>query len=40
LVQVTNVGGRAGAEVVQLDVAAPAAARQPPRQLEGFAKAT
>jgi beta-glucosidase len=37
-VQVTNVGGRAGAEVVQLYVAAPAAARQPPRQLKGFAK--
>jgi beta-glucosidase len=37
-VQVTNVGGRAGAEVVQLYVAAPAAAQQPPRQLKGFAK--
>ena len=33
-VQVTNVGGRAGAEVVQVYVAAPAAARQ----LKGFAK--
>jgi beta-glucosidase len=37
-VQVTNVGVRAGTEVVQLYVAAPAAARQPPRQLKGFAK--
>jgi beta-glucosidase len=37
-VQVTNVGGRAGTEVVQLYVAAPAAAQQPPRQLKGFAK--
>ncbi|HEY3144238.1 MAG TPA: glycoside hydrolase family 3 C-terminal domain-containing protein [Acidimicrobiales bacterium] len=37
-VQVTNVGGRAGAEVIQLYVAAPAAAQQPPRQLKGFAK--
>jgi beta-glucosidase len=37
-VQVTNVGGRAGAEVVQLYVVAPAAAEQPPRQLKGFAK--
>jgi beta-glucosidase len=36
--EVTNVGGRPGAEVVQLYVAAPAAARQPPRQLKGFAK--
>lgn len=37
--QVTNVGGRAGAEVVQLYVAAPAAAGRPPRHLKGFAKA-
>ena len=37
-VQVTNVGGRAGAEVVQLYVVAPAEAEQPPRQLKGFAK--
>jgi beta-glucosidase len=36
--EVTNVGGRAGAEVVQLYLAAPAAARQPTRQLKGFAK--
>jgi beta-glucosidase len=36
--RVTNVGARAGTEVVQLYVAAPAAARQPPRQLKGFAK--
>ncbi len=35
---VTNVGGRAGADVVQLYVAVPAAAGQPPRQLKGFAK--
>jgi beta-glucosidase len=34
-VQVTNVGGRAGVEVVQLFVGAPPAARQPPRQLKG-----
>jgi beta-glucosidase len=37
-VPVTNVGGRAGAEVVQLYVAAPAAAQQPPKQLKAFAK--
>ena len=37
-VQVTNTGGRAGSEVVQLYVAAPPAAGQPPRQLNGFAK--
>jgi beta-glucosidase len=36
--QITNVGGRTGAEVVQLYLAAPAAAQQPPRQLKGFAK--
>ena len=36
--EVTNVGRRAGAEVVQLYLAAPAAARQPPRRLKGFAK--
>ena len=36
--EVTNVGRRAGAEVVQLYLAAPAAARQPPRRLMGFAK--
>ncbi|HEY6708083.1 MAG TPA: glycoside hydrolase family 3 C-terminal domain-containing protein [Actinomycetota bacterium] len=36
--EVTNVGGRAGSEVVQLYVAAPAAAEQPPKQLKGFAK--
>ena len=34
----TNVSRRAGAEVVQLYLAAPAAARQPPRRLMGFAK--
>ena len=37
-VQVTNIGGRVGSEVVQLYVAAPAEAEQPPRQLKGFAK--
>ena len=37
-VEVTNVGGRVGSEVVQLYVAAPAEAEQPPRQLKGFAK--
>jgi beta-glucosidase len=36
--QVTNIGARAGAEVVQLYVGAPPAAQQPPRQLKGFAK--
>jgi beta-glucosidase len=36
--EVTNVGDRPGAEVVQLYLAAPAAAQQPPRQLKGFAK--
>jgi beta-glucosidase len=36
--QVTNVGGHAGAEVVQLYVAALAAAQQPPKQLKAFAK--
>jgi beta-glucosidase len=36
--QVTNVGGCAGVEVVQLYLVAPEAARQPPRQLKGFAK--
>ena len=37
-VPVTNTGARPGAEVVQLYLAAPAAAQQPPRQLKGFAK--
>jgi beta-glucosidase len=36
--QVNNVGVGAGAEVVQLYLAAPATALQPPRQLKGFAK--
>jgi beta-glucosidase len=36
--EVTNVGVRAGSEIVQLYVAAPAAAEQPPKQLKGFAK--
>ena len=33
---VTNTGTRTGAEVAQLYLADPAAAREPPRQLEGF----
>jgi beta-glucosidase len=37
-VQVTNVGDRGGVEVVQLYVAGPPAARQPPRQLKDLAK--
>jgi beta-glucosidase len=37
-VQVTNTGACPGSEVVQLYVAAPPAAAQPPRQLKGFAK--
>jgi beta-glucosidase len=37
-VQVANVGARPGSEVVQLYVAAPAEARQPPQQLRGLAK--
>ena len=37
-VPVTNTGGRAGVEVVQLNVAAPEAAAQPPQQLKGFAR--
>jgi beta-glucosidase len=37
-VEVTNTGARPGSEVVQLYLAAPAAADQPPRQLKGFAK--
>ena len=37
-VPVTNTGGRPGSEVVQLYLAAPPAAGQPPRQLKGFAK--
>jgi beta-glucosidase len=36
--EVTDVGRRSGAEAVQLYLAAPAAARQPPRRLKGFAK--
>ena len=35
---VTNSGGRAGAEVVQLYVGAPAATGEPPWQLKGFRK--
>ena len=35
---VTNTGPRPGSEVIQLYVAAPAAAGQPPKQLKGFAR--
>jgi beta-glucosidase len=35
---VTNTGSRAGADVAQLYVTDPAAAGQPPRQLEGFTR--
>ncbi|HEV2372352.1 MAG TPA: glycoside hydrolase family 3 C-terminal domain-containing protein [Streptosporangiaceae bacterium] len=35
---VANTGSRAGADVVQLYVADPAASGEPPRQLEGFAR--
>ena len=38
LVDVTNTGPRAGAEVVQVYIAAPSAASEPPKQLKGFAK--
>jgi len=38
LVDVTNTGPRAGAEVVQVYIAAPPAAGEPPKQLKGFAK--
>jgi beta-glucosidase len=37
-VDVTNTGSRSGAEVVQVYVAAPASAGEPPKQLKGFAK--
>jgi beta-glucosidase len=37
-VQVTNTGRRAGSEVVQLYLGAPAAAHEPPKQLKGYAK--
>jgi beta-glucosidase len=37
-VDVTNTGARAGADVVQVYVAAPPSAGEPPRQLKGFAK--
>jgi beta-glucosidase len=37
-VDVTNTGARDGAEVVQVYVAAPATAGEPPKQLKGFAK--
>ena len=35
---VTNTGSRSGAEVVQVYVADPASAGEPPKQLRGFAK--
>jgi beta-glucosidase len=35
---VTNTGGRAGADVAQVYVSAPASAGEPPRQLKGFKK--
>lgn len=35
---VTNTGSIAGADVVQLYVAAPASASEPPHQLKGFVK--
>ncbi|MFG2042429.1 discoidin domain-containing protein [Dactylosporangium sp. NPDC048998] len=37
---VTNTGGRAGTEVVQLYVGAPAAVGEPPRSLKGFQRVT
>lgn len=37
-VTVANTGSRAGAEVVQLYVASPASAKEPPRQLKAYAK--
>ena len=37
-VDVTNTGSVAGADVVQVYLAAPAAAQEPPKQLRGFAK--
>src|SRR5207302_9739767 len=37
-VDVKNTGSRAGADVVQVYVAAPTSAGEPPRQLKGFAK--
>ncbi|GAA4623483.1 glycoside hydrolase family 3 C-terminal domain-containing protein [Actinoallomurus vinaceus] len=39
-VDVTNTGTRAGADVVQLYLASPASAGEPPRRLAGFAKVT
>jgi beta-glucosidase len=39
-VDVANTGSRAGADVVQVYVSAPAAAGEPPKQLKGFAKVT
>jgi beta-glucosidase len=37
-VDVTDTGSRSGSQVVQVYVAAPAAAGEPPKQLKGFAK--
>jgi beta-glucosidase len=39
-VTVANTGSRAGADVVQLYVASPASAKEPPRQLKAYAKVT
>lgn len=39
-VEVANTGARAGSEVVQVYVASPASAGEPPRQLKGFEKVT
>jgi beta-glucosidase len=39
-VDVTNTGEREGAEVVQVYVASPASAGEPPKQLKGFSKVT
>jgi beta-glucosidase len=39
-VDVANTGSRAGADVVQVYVSAPAAAGEPPKQLKGFVKVT
>jgi beta-glucosidase len=37
---ITNTGGRTGSDVVQLYITDPASTGEPPRQLEGFDKAT
>lgn len=38
MVDVKNIGSHAGADVVQVYIAAPAAAGEPPKQLKGFTK--